>query len=337
MKKFVFVVHPRNYEDVVRVFPFFRYLPEKAVVRGIRLTRPFPRLWLCSSFDVLGKVRGHILAAPLTAEQMLTRNLREVRRVILHTVLYAQEKLRAEVIGLGALTASVTNGGKWLAKRSEVRAAVTHGDTFAVAVAMEGIGAILRKKRGAVAVTGATGIIGSALARLLAKKDRPLILLGRNRRKLKSLAAGLNGVRNLTISTDLAVCRGAEIVVAATSHSDTILKGEHLRKGAVIYDVCQPEAVSLVLLRKRPDLVRIDGSLAAIPGVDPGFAMGPPKGTTFACLAETMLHALEGKREDRVGPIDATHIDNLRTAGKKYGFVHAPFTCFGRPLNGKLH
>jgi len=63
------------------------------------------------------------------------------------------------------------------------------------------------------------------------------------------------------------------------------------------------------------------------------FKMAPPKGTTFACLVETMMMALEGENSHRVGEIDPSFIEKTKQWAKKYGFGHASFTCFGRPIS----
>ena len=60
--------------------------------------------------------------------------------------------------------------------------------------------------------------------------------------------------------------------------------------------------------------------------------MGTPQGTTFSCLAETILQALEDDKESHVGEISLGFVKEVRYRAEKYGFSHAEFTCFGKPI-----
>jgi predicted amino acid dehydrogenase len=91
--------------------------------------------------------------------------------------------------------------------------------------------------------------------------------------------------------------------------------------------------VSPELIKERPDIVKIDGAYVDINGIDLGFDMGPPKRTTFACLVETMMIALEGDKNHHVGEIDERYLEKTKEWAKKYGFAHAPFTSFGKPIS----
>lgn len=331
MKTFVFIIHPRTVGEVTKRFWWARYVPNIAIYGWMRLTRRFPSMWICSSFDVYGMAKGHMLCIPFTARQMLKIDLRIVRDVILKNVLFAQDVLKADVIGLGALTASVTNGGKWLIQNNAIKAFITHGDTYAVAIAMDGLKRILEKNRKIIAIVGATGIIGKGLTSLIAQNGNQLILIGRNDKKLKMFADTLNS-NSVRITKNIEECCNADIVITATNHSEAILKEKHLKKGTIIYDVSQPQAVSPTLLSIRKDVVKIDGCLVNVPGIDLKFDLSTPKGTTFACLAETIIQTIEDIKGHHVGDIDISHIKILVEAGKKYNFTHAPFSCFGRPL-----
>lgn len=53
--------------------------------------------------------------------------------------------------------------------------------------------------------------------------------------------------------------------------------------------------------------------------------MGSPKGTTFACLVETIMMALEGDNSHHVGEIDNVYLEKTKEWAKIYKFYHAPY------------
>jgi len=179
IKKFAFLIHPRDTSDVARRFWITRFLPNKLVDKIIKNLKRRLGFTLCSKFIIekLDKrVEGYIIATLLTGTQMMTLPLKTVRQRILDAILFAQDKLEIELIGLGALTASVTEGGNWLLRQPKVKLIITHGDTYAVAVAEEGIGKILNickftPKNVKIAIVGAYGVIGREIAKFLAQKN----------------------------------------------------------------------------------------------------------------------------------------------------------------------
>ena len=116
-KKFAFLIHPRDTSDVTRRWWITRFLPDKLVDEVIKNLKGRLGFTVCSRFmaeRLNKKAEGYIIATLLTGKQMMTLPLKIVRQRILNTILFAQNKLGIEVIGLGALTTSFTDGGKWL-------------------------------------------------------------------------------------------------------------------------------------------------------------------------------------------------------------------------------
>ena len=136
---------------------------------------------------------------------------------------------------------------------------------------------------------------------------------------------------DISISTDLMSIREAVLMVTATSHPGSLIRPEHLREGATIYDIAQPVNASPELVKVRPDVTRVDGGYVSINGIKLGFKMGPPRGASFACLAETMMQTLASDTKSHVGSIDLRHVIRTEDWSKKYGFSHATFSCFDRP------
>jgi len=287
------------------------------------------------------EAEGYIIAVLLNGRQMMDLPIEIVRQRVLDALLYAQNNLGVNVIGLGSLTTSVTDGGEWVTKQPQVKLAVTHGDTFTVAIAQEGISRIIDKygispKKHKAAVVGAYGLIGRELCVFLAKRCFPLVLVESIPEKIelikkRMIAEGMVG-KIIEASTDIKTICECDLVVTATSHPAYLLQSDNIKGAAVIYDIAQPMNVSPALANKRPDVVKIDGDYVDIGEIDLNFPMGPPRGSTFACLTETAMLALEGDTRHHVGGIDKDFLKEVKIMGDKYGFHHAPFTSFGNKL-----
>ncbi|AYN37358.1 putrescine aminotransferase [Streptomyces albus] len=84
----------------------------------------------------------------------------------------------------------------------------------------------------------------------------------------------------------------AELVLAATSTPDQLIKPELVKENAAVCDVSQPPNVGPQLKKARPDLRVVAGGLVRMPAdQDLGVDFGVPSGVTYACTAETMIVA----------------------------------------------
>lgn len=300
-----------------------------------------------NSFDVFGKVKGEIIALGITGKTMMEQP-REAAKMVLDAVIFAQER-GAELVALTSLTSSVTMKGEWLKRQPGVKVALTHGDTFASAVTLEGLEkiAFLMKrnlKEMVVAIVGAYGLIGSAIAKKLITMCKELILIGPNYNRLTFLYNSLpKGEAKITNSTEIEEINRADIIVTATSNpgaliTPSVLKG---KKRKVIYEVSVPPNVPkdtyLEIKKYYPDIIRIDGAMVVIPGIDLGGEIPDvSKGTIYACWAEAIMQALENDTEDHIGDIDFGYLDKTLLWERKYGFFHAPFSCFGEIISEKM-
>jgi len=347
IKKFAFLIHPRDISDVTRRWEIARFIPAQLIEMMFKRLSGRFSFTICSHFKVTKfnkEIEGYILGVTLTAQQMMNLPFKNVRQKILDTILFAQNKLGTEIIGLGSLITSVTEGGKWLIDQPQINLVVTHGDTYGVAVAEEGIEKILNlcnfnPMKTKIAIVGAFGLIGREISKFLAKKGFSLILIEKTEEKVNLIKEKLREInlenKIFLASTNLKDIFPADLVITTTSHPSALLKSEHLKTGAIIYDIAQPMNVSPELIKERPDIIKIDGAYVDINGIDLRFNMGPPKGTTFACLVETMMMALEGDKNHHVGEIDSSFVEKTKKWAKKYGFCHAPFTSFGKIVSLK--
>jgi hypothetical protein len=82
----------------------------------------------------------------------------------------------------------------------------------------------------------------------------------------------------------------------------------------------------------------IEGGIVKVPGpVDFGFDFGFPAGKAYACMAETMILAMEGRYESySLGKeISLNKVDEIARLGTKHGFRLAGFRSFERTVSEK--
>ena len=187
-----------------------------------------------------------------------------------------------------------------------------------------------------VAVMGAAGSIGQVCVRLLAEEAPHIVLIGLDEEPLEQLSASVDGKAEMTHTTDPTVgLSEADIVIAVTSAVDTVVPGEALKPGAVVCDVARPRDVSKKVAKERPDVLVIEGGAVEVPGpVDFHFNFGFPPKTAYACMAETMILALEGRYESYTlgRELTVAQVREMAALGKKHGFKLAGFRSFERQV-----
>ncbi len=334
-KNAVFLIHPRDQQDIDQRFKLSKYFPSAWTDFALSRLPGRMGLTLCDRVKLPNGAMLYLLGVLLKPHQLISDKrsvMAAARRRIYRAAMFAQRRLNAGVIGLGALTVSATNGGRWLVEQPGITASVTHGDAYATVIALEGIEKVMRLarlKEPRIAVIGAYGVIGSAVCRALAAQHN-LLMVGRSMAKLEKLQRELPVP--VRLSTDIHSILDADVVVSATSNPGPFIQAETLKPNAIIYDIAQPQSIDRNLLIQRPDIICIDGSLAKTPGVRLKFDMRTGQDATFACLAETVLKTLEGIDGHHVGEIDLLYIDQIRAIGHKHGFAHAEFTELGNVL-----
>jgi hypothetical protein len=152
-------------------------------------------------------------------------------------------------------------------------------------------------------VIGATGSIGSVSARLLAMAFDEVVIAGRDLRKLEDLKASiLKDTPNakVTCSTDYDELLGEmDMIVTSTSGAGKkILDIMRVKPGCVITDVARPLDLPPEEVAKRPDVLVIESGEIELPTKVRGLkSIGLPSNVIYACLAETIVLALEGRFE----------------------------------------
>lgn len=278
---------------------------------------------------------GEVLMVPFGAAHLLSDRRAGGQKVA--AAVDRAARSGAELVGLGGLTAPVTNGGLVLRKRTDI--GITNGNAFTAATVHRQVRELLsRSDRGRVAVVGATGSVGSAVTRLLAR-DREaseLVLVARGSARLTALAGQLDAAVPVRTGDHIAEIAGCDIVVLLTASTDTLVRAEHLDVGATVLDATQPRNTSPDLVAHRPDVLLLDGGIVEVSGLRfRGGSIGLPDGQTFACLAETMLLSISGHRGHfTLGRPTLDQIDQISEIAARHGalgFRPAAPSTFGAP------
>lgn len=343
MDTFAFIIHPIDPKrDVSRKFPLLgRVLNEKQIDF---FSTFFPPVYISEiegiRSEATGKeIKGWFIACPYTPRRMMELPEQAVYRKIIQTGRLA-EKLGAQVLGLGAFTSVVGDAGVTIANALDVP--VTTGDSYTVIVAVEAIREAARimdiPLRGATAaVVGATGTIGQVCADLLADDVERLYLIGRRQDALEELRDRLkvHARAELIVSTKMDVLSEAQLILTVTSAVHDIIRPEYLQAGSVVCDVARPRDVSAMVAAVRDDILVIDGGMVDVPGpVDFHFNFGFPPGKAYACMAETIALALEGRFEDyTLGKhITRARVEEIGSMAVKHGFRLSGFRSFEREV-----
>ncbi|MDP3058014.1 MAG: shikimate dehydrogenase [bacterium] len=342
MKKFAFIMHPIVADDVARKFKFMADWSDEWKERLVKLAPPFKISKITGVRSEHAEVEGYFIACPLTSKQLLGGISAEKATEKIIQAGKVAEKLGAEIVGLGALTSVVGDAGITIANRLNI--GVTTGNSYTVATALMAtrIGAEkmgIDMSTAQVVVVGGTGSIGQVCARLLANKVGKLTIVARNQERLKQVAERIMAESGAVVhySGDADAClKVADIVIAVTSSLDCVVDPRLLKPGAVVCDVARPRDVSEEVARLRDDILIVDGGVVDVPGdVNFNFNFGFPPKTSYACMAETMILALEGRTGDfSLGrDIHLDQVEEITRLAEKHGFKLAGFRSFERAVS----
>lgn len=329
--------HFLNKKDYRRVIPFGKYLPLSFLEF---LMNVYPKKFtLASQFDILGKAQGCVLGIHLTSAQIMNLPKEKVRKIILDTILYAQNELGCDIVMLGALTAPATSAGLWLREQKELKLSITTGNAYTVAVAIQATEKALELAKLdlseiRLAIVGAAGVIGEAATKHFNSKNADLILIERSLDRFDNLKPFLQGSR-YELTDNLKDLLKADVVVTATSHPEALITGDMLKKNAIVIDVAEPSDVVSNIEEIRPDVICIDGGRVRWDNVDMKFRIGLPPHVGLACMTEGLMQALEQDKKDYIGSINMNHLKETVEWANKWGFSVAPFTCFNKPIDLK--
>jgi len=337
---FGFIIHPIDVSDVARKFPIAKRLPGRLVETLASYLPPMKVSQITGVRSPYGEAEGWFVSVPLVPRLMLSLPEDKVLRKIIDACNKAKD-LGAKVVGLGAFTSVVGDAGVTI--RRNVDVAITTGNSYTVATAIEATEKAARlmeidMDEANVLVLGASGSIGRAVSLIMADEGRHLTLCARDMGRLQKVADAIVSetgmVPRLTKDISAAV-READVIMCVSSALDAIIEPDDLKPGALVCDVSRPRNVSVEVKKKRDDVLIIEGGIVKVPGdVDFHFNFGFPPKTSYACMAETMLLALEENYTDwslgREMPV--ARVKAIAELAKKHGFEVAGFRSFERPV-----
>lgn len=346
MDTFAFIIHPIDPKrDVSRKYPLLGKLLTERQINFFSTF--FPPVYISEiegiTSQATGKqIKGWLVACPYTPQRMLELPEKTVYRKIIETG-HLAERLGANILGLGAFTSVIGDAGITVAKALDIP--VTTGDSYTVALAVESIKKAadimgVPIKSAPAAVVGAAGAIGKVCAELLADEVGELYLIGRRMDALEALRERWqpNAKAKLHVSTSMGALRRAQLILTVTSAIHDIIHPEDLMPGAVVCDVARPRDVSAMVAAARDDILVIDGGMVDVPGpVDFHFNFGFPPGKAYACMAETMALALEGRFEDYTlgKEISRARVQEISQIAAKHGFRLSGFRSFERAVTSE--
>jgi acetylornithine/succinyldiaminopimelate/putrescine aminotransferase/predicted amino acid dehydrogenase len=148
----------------------------------------------------------------------------------------------------------------------------------------------------------------------------------------------LDEVRGLPVrwTTDLvgAVAQ-SDLIFLATSSPEPLIRSKMVQPGTVVCDLSRPANVSDDLFL-REDVLVIDGGIVEVPGrPNLGFHFGLSTGLAYACMAETVMLALDHHYEHTSLGRDLQEgtLDYLRGLAHKHGFRLAELRARQRPID----
>ena len=244
-------------------------------------------------------------------------------------------KLGAQIMGLGAFTKVVGDAGVTVAKKASPP--VTTGNSYSASGALWAAHDALRRLdlaavdeqgrlHGAAMVVGATGAIGSVCARLLALASAELWLVSPESAKLLALKRDIErdtpgAVLHVAATPDEFLGEMDLIVTATSGAGKRVLDIMAVKPGCVITDVARPLDLSAADVARRPDVLVVESGEIELPGERPDARHRPAQDVVYACLAETIVLALEGRFETfTVGRnIEWAKVKEIYRLGLKHG------------------
>ena len=333
-------MHPISAKkDIARKYPVANYLPENFLEYVLKFKSPIDVSHITGVKSITGaEAEGWFVGCPLSSRQLVNLPPEFCYKKISECISKAEE-LGAGIVGLGAFTSVVGDGGITVENNANI--AVTTGNSYTISTAVDGsmkaaclMG--IEPTNAEVAIVGATGSIGRTCAMIYDGKCKKINLIGRNINTLGDVAKLITKSEVCTIDDVKNGISNADIIVTVSSAVDAIIMPHYIKSGAVVCDVARPRDVSISVAKERNDVLIIEGGVVKVPGenMDFHFNFGFPPQTAYACMSETIMLALEKRYESfTLGKeISIDKVREIKEISEKHGFELAGFRSFEKAL-----
>lgn len=295
-KIFAFIVHSRGVDELKKLYPLFRMVPDFVLKTSFRAIAPFKVSQVRHVRSLKGgQIQGFFIDCPFLIEEGQPLEDRLVFGKIFSAANIAK-KMGAQILGSDSLNSPLKDGGAAISRHLYLP--FTNGASLTAWTIFEGIYRIAKSnnidlKNSTVAVVDATNPVGSLCARKLAEYAKQLIISSNQEDKLETLRREImeSHQKEIIIEKNPSSAIRQADITAVTANLKQI--PQHLEKGKVIvYVSLAPEVVQD--LKSREGLIAAEAGLIKMPyPIDLQLNLGLPKDIVPAALAETMLLALE--------------------------------------------
>jgi predicted amino acid dehydrogenase len=356
VNRFAFVIHPLSQEYFKNVKPIellSRVSPPlfmDALERIMAYAPPFVYSRVTGIRSPTGvEAEGWLISVGGTPREIMNHSPEFTYRRLLDAAKMAR-KLGAQIMGLGAFTKVVGDAGVTVAKRAPLP--ITTGNSYSASGALWAAHDALLKMRlipppvgrqrarFKAMVVGATGAIGSVCARLLVKAAEEVHLVSPETAKLLALKESIlketpDAKVFLSARADRDIADMDMIVTATSGAGKKVLDIMKVKPGCVITDVARPLDLPPEEVARRPDVLVIESGEIELPGDVQMKNIGLPKNVAYACLAETIVLALEGRFENfTVGrAIEWEKVREIYRMGLKHGMKLAAISGVNGPFS----
>jgi predicted amino acid dehydrogenase len=357
VNRFAFVIHPLSQEYFKKVKPIdlLSQVSPPVLMNSLEKIMAYAPPFVYSHVSGIQsptgvEAEGWLISVGGTPREIMRHSPEFTYRRLLDAAATAR-RLGAQIMGLGAFTKVVGDAGVTVAKRSPLP--ITTGNSYSASGALWAAhDALLRldllpaprgkqRVKFKSMVVGATGAIGSVCARLIAKVAEEVYLVSPETAKLLALKESIlqetpDAKLYLSAQADKDIADMDMIVTATSGAGKKVLDIMRVKPGCVITDVARPLDLPASEVAKRPDVLVIESGEIQLPGENIRMKnIGLPKGVAYACLAETIVLALEGRFVNfTVGrAIEWEKVREIYKLGLKHGMKLAAISGVNGPFS----
>jgi predicted amino acid dehydrogenase len=356
MNRFAFVIHPLSQEYFKKVKPIelLSQVSPPVFMNSLEKIMAYAPPFVYSKVTGIQsptgvEAEGWLISVGGTPREIMAHSPEFTYRRLLDAAAMAR-RLGAQIMGLGAFTKVVGDAGLTVAKRAPLP--ITTGNSYSASGALWAAhDALLRMRllpapkgkervKFKAMVVGATGAIGSVCARLMARAAEEVYMVSPETAKLLALKESIlqetpDAKLFLSARADKDIADMDMIVTATSGAGKKVLDIMKVKPGCVITDVARPLDLPPEEVAKRPDVLVIESGEIQLPGEVEMKNIGLPRGVAYACLAETIVLALEGRFENyTVGRgIEWEKVREIYQLGLKHGMQLAAISGVNGPFS----